>query len=115
MITVPTSELQSSLFLLQVPFIPIRKKGKLPGECYDVSSTKEYGADIQEIQKSALREGQKVVIIDDLLATGGTLKASCELVKKCGASVLCCICLIELMDLDGRSKVDAPFHAFLKF
>ena len=58
---------------LNKPFVPIRKQGKLPGECHGVSSTKEYGADIQQIQKCALKDGQKVVIIDDLLATGGTL------------------------------------------
>ena len=95
--------------------MPIRKKGKLPGECHSVSSTKEYGADVQEMQKGALKEGKKVVVIDDLLATGGTLKAACELVKMCGASVLGSLCLIELVDLNGRSKLESPFHAFLTY
>lgn len=55
---------------LNKPFVPIRKKGKLPGDCFSVSSTKEYGADVQEIQKDGLRSGQNVVVVDDLLATG---------------------------------------------
>ena len=99
---------------LSKPFIPIEKKGKLPGGCYSVTSTKEYGHDVLEIQKEALRDRQKVVIIDDLLATGGTLHASCELVEKAGAVVLGTLCLIELVDLNGRIKLKNPFHAFIQ-
>ena len=98
---------------LHKPFIPIRKQGKLPGECISVSSRKGYGGVI-EIQKDVLKPHQKVVIVDDLMATGGSLKNSVELVKKCGADVLGCIVLSELIELNGRDNLDCPFHSFIQ-
>jgi len=100
---------------LDTAFVPVRKQGKLPGKCVSVDSTKEYGKDILEIQEGAIKPGQKVVIVDDLLATGGTMKATVELVRKFGADIVGCLCLIELADLKGVDKVDAPFHAFISY
>lgn len=100
---------------LGVQFIPIRKKGKLPGICISVSSTKEYGEDILEVQKDAISPNQKVVLVDDLLATGGTLEASCKLMEGAGADVLASLCLIELLELNGKNKLKKPFHSFIKY
>lgn len=100
---------------LDVPFIPVRKQGKLPGECIAAESIKEYGKDVLEIQKGSLSSGQNVVIVDDLLATGGTMSTTCSLVKQIGANVIGTICLVELADLEGVKKVDAPFHAIIKY
>ncbi|XP_066915529.1 adenine phosphoribosyltransferase-like [Clytia hemisphaerica] len=100
---------------LNVPFIPVRKQGKLPGECISAESVKEYGKDVLEMQKGCLKEGQKVVIVDDLLATGGTMATTCSLVRQFGCSVSGTICLVELAELNGVKKLDAPFHAMIKY
>eukprot|EP00055_Hartaetosiga_balthica_P018519 m.134672 g.134672 ORF g.134672 m.134672 type:complete len:183 (+) comp9670_c0_seq1:74-622(+) len=92
---------------LGASFVPIRKKGKLPGECISIESVKEYGKDVLEIQSDSIKEGQTVVIVDDLLATGGTLSASVQLVNKAGGKVALCICAIGLPELKGEEKVDA--------
>ncbi|KAJ8339943.1 hypothetical protein SKAU_G00345760 [Synaphobranchus kaupii] len=86
---------------LRVGFVLVRKKGKLPGPTASVAYTLEYGQAEAEIQEDAVEAGQKVVIIDDLLATGGTLYATCELMKKQKAKVLGCLVVIELKDLKG--------------
>ena len=91
---------------LGVGFVPIRKKGKLPAETVSASYALEYGEDTLEIHKDAFPKGANVLIIDDLLATGGTLKAVCELVEKLGAHVAKIICLIELSFLGGRAKLE---------
>lgn len=96
-------------------FVPIRKAGKLPGATLRKESLKEYGEDILEIQADAINAGDKVVIIDDLLATGGTMMASCELVKKAQGNVIGSLCLVELESLKGREKLDVPFHSFIKY
>nr|CDJ86744.1 Phosphoribosyltransferase domain containing protein [Haemonchus contortus] len=102
--------------LLGVPFVPIRKKGKLPGECLQASYMKEYGEDIIEIQKDAISAGWKVVIIDDLLATGGTLKAAVDLVEKAKATVSEAFVVIELTPLRGREKVKGiPVSALILY
>ncbi|XP_057291013.1 adenine phosphoribosyltransferase-like [Hydractinia symbiolongicarpus] len=101
---------------LNKPFIPVRKQGKLPGKCYSVESTKEYGKDVLEVQVDGLSKGQKVVIVDDLLATGGTMQSTCQLVTLAGATVAGCISIVELKELNGRSKVDQyPYHAFITY
>ncbi|CAH3025801.1 unnamed protein product [Porites evermanni] len=100
---------------LQVPFIPVRKTGKLPGPTIQVASTKEYGKDLLEIQADAIEKGQKVVILDDLLATGGTLQAACKLVQQAGGEVLECVLLVELVELNGKSKVPAPCFSLVQF
>uniref|UniRef100_A0A915HRG4 Adenine phosphoribosyltransferase n=1 Tax=Romanomermis culicivorax TaxID=13658 RepID=A0A915HRG4_ROMCU len=87
---------------LGLPFVPIRKAGKLPGEVHTMEYSKEYGKDKLQIQKGILPPNAKVAIIDDLLATGGTLAAACQLIKNAGGSVDHCLCLIELKDLNGR-------------
>jgi adenine phosphoribosyltransferase len=84
------------------PFVPERKKGKLPRETVGVSYSLEYGQAHMEIHKDAIKPGQKVIIVDDLLATGGTAKAAIHLIEKVGGTVECCMFIIELLDLKGR-------------
>ncbi|XP_059156625.1 adenine phosphoribosyltransferase-like [Physella acuta] len=98
---------------LNIPFVPARKKGKLPGELEQVTYMLEYGTDCLEIQKSSINKGQKVLIIDDLLATGGTLKAACELVEKIGGEVVHCLVVVELVALQGRQKVSKPIKSLI--
>lgn len=86
-------------------FVPVRKKGKLPYETIEQTYELEYGTATIELHKDSLTKGQKVVIIDDLLATGGTLKAIIDLVEKLGAEVVKVCCLIELPELGGRNLV----------
>ena len=90
---------------LNVGFIPIRKPGKLPAETFSVSYELEYGSNILEIHKDSLHGGSKVIIVDDLHATGGTAKASVQLIEKCKASVESLIFLVELSFLKGREKL----------
>lgn len=86
-------------------FVPVRKKGKLPFDTIEQTYDLEYGTATIEMHKDSLVKGQKVVIIDDLLATGGTLKAIIDLVEKLGAEVVKVCCLIELPELGGRDLV----------
>ena len=90
---------------LQKGFIAIRKEGKLPGETLKISYTIEYGSATMEIQKDAVKSGERVVIVDDLLATGGTAKAAAELIEKLGGIVVGFAFVIELLDLKGREKL----------
>lgn len=87
------------------PFIPIRKKGKLPYETIEQEYDLEYGTEIVEIHKDAIKPGQKVVIVDDLIATGGTIEAITKLVDKLGGEVVKIVFLIELEGLNGRDKL----------
>ena len=87
---------------LHKPFVPVRKKGKLPRETECVSFDLEYGTSCVEIHKDAIKPGERVVIIDDLLATGGTACATIKLVEKLGGKVECCAFVIELLGLKGR-------------
>ncbi|KAK3769507.1 hypothetical protein RRG08_027076 [Elysia crispata] len=100
---------------LKVPFVPIRKKGKLPGEVVSQTFELEYGTDCFEIQRGSVTKGQKVLIIDDLLATGGTMKAASDLVTKVGADVVLCLCIIELLGLKGAKSLDKPFKSLIAF
>lgn len=86
-------------------FVPIRKKGKLPREVVEVTYQKEYGLDVLAVHKDAIKPGQKVLIADDLLATGGTIEASIELVKSLGGNVVGIAFLIELEALKGRERL----------
>lgn len=86
-------------------FIPVRKKGKLPRETVSAQYELEYGTAEVEIHRDSLKRGDKVVIIDDLIATGGTLEAAVNLVEQLGGEVVKIICLIELIDLKGREKL----------
>lgn len=100
---------------LKLPFVPIRKKGKLPGKLHSVTYSLEYGSDTIEIQESSIGKGQNVVILDDLLATGGTLGAACSLIEKCGANVLECVVVMELLDLKGRDGIHHPIHSLIQY
>jgi adenine phosphoribosyltransferase len=90
---------------LNVGFVPIRKKGKLPYETESVSYALEYGTDTVEVHRDAIPAGAKVLMVDDLLATGGTMRAACELVEKVGGEVAGITFLIELKDLSGRGQL----------
>ena len=87
---------------LHKPFVPIRKKGKLPCETVEKTYDLEYGTATIEMHKDAVKKGEKVVLLDDLIATGGTMKAAAELVEELGGEVVKMLFLIELSDLNGR-------------
>uniref|UniRef100_A0A1B0A291 Adenine phosphoribosyltransferase n=1 Tax=Glossina pallidipes TaxID=7398 RepID=A0A1B0A291_GLOPL len=94
----------------------IRKKGKLPGDCLSVEYSLEYGVDIFEMQKSAVKPGQKVLIIDDLLATGGSLEAAYKLVHKAGGDVVGCLVIMEMTFLEGRKKLpQINVHSLIEY
>ncbi len=97
---------------LRVGFVPIRKKGKLPSKCVELTYNKEYESDCIEIHEDSIKPGQRVLIIDDLLATGGTIKANIELVEKLGGRVVCIGFLIELAYLHGREIVGDKYDIF---
>ena len=88
------------------PFIPVRKKGKLPRETVSASSELEYGTAEIEVHKDDVKPGMRVVLIDDLIATGGTLCAAAQLFEQLGASIAKIVCLLELKGLDGRSRLE---------
>ena len=90
----------------RLPLALVRKPGKLPAKKFSVSYSLEYGSGQLEIHQDALTRGQKVVIIDDLLATGGTAHAADQLVQKCGATTLSYLFVIELLSLHGRNRLD---------
>ncbi|MGG4395033.1 adenine phosphoribosyltransferase [Paenibacillus thiaminolyticus] len=86
-------------------FVPIRKSGKLPGETIEAGYALEYGSDKLAMHKDAIKPGQKVLIADDLLATGGTISTAVNLVRQLGGEVVGALFLIELSDLNGRAKL----------
>ena len=90
---------------LGVGFVPVRKPGKLPRPVLEERYALEYGEDALQVHTDDLHQGQKVLVVDDLLATGGTASATCALVERAGAQVLGCLFLIELEALSGRSKL----------
>ncbi len=103
-------------YALQVGFIPIRKSGKLPGETVTATYDKEYGKDALAIHKDSIKPGQRVLVCDDLLATGGTVKSTIELVEKLGGVVVGCLFFIELSYLDGRKLIDGyHVHSLVKY
>ena len=91
---------------LGVGFVPIRKPGKLPADTISVSYALEYGEDTVEIHRDAVKKGQRVLLLDDVLATGGTMAAACELVEKAGAEIAGIAFLVELSFLEGKGKLD---------
>ena len=93
-------------YALGVGFVPVRKKGKLPAETVSVEYSLEYGVDVLEIHKDAIKKGQRVAIVDDLLATGGTVDAVAKLVEKVGADFVALDFAIELTELRGRDKLE---------
>ncbi|CAG8467658.1 6225_t:CDS:2 [Cetraspora pellucida] len=100
---------------LNAAFVPSRKKGKLPGETLSADFKKEYGVDTFEMQVGAIKSGQNVIIMDDLIATGGTAVAAGQLVEKSGGKLLEYIFLIELADLNGRKNLTAPIYSMITF
>jgi adenine phosphoribosyltransferase len=92
-------------YLLGCGFVPVRKPGKLPAECESEEYTLEYGKDKIEIHKDAIKKGDRILIVDDLIATAGTANAARNLVKKLGAEIVECAFIIELLDLRGRDKL----------
>ena len=97
---------------LGVGFVPIRKKGKLPSKCVNLTYKKEYECDTIEIHEDAVQRGEKVLLIDDLLATGGTVKANIELVEKLGGEIVGIGFLIELGYLNGRKILGDKYDVF---
>jgi adenine phosphoribosyltransferase len=115
--------LESRGFLIAAPlalklgcgFVMLRKRGKLPGETVGLNYQLEYGTDRLEIQADAVEAGQRVVIVDDLLATGGTMSAGIALLRKVGAEVPAAAALIELTFLNGRARLDVPCEALVAY
>jgi len=102
-------------YVLGCGFAMVRKKGKLPGRTVGHSYALEYGTDTIEVQEDAIAPGQRVVIVDDLLATGGTMRAAIDLVSRQGGRVVAGACIIELEFLGGRAKIDVPFTAMVSY
>ena len=100
---------------LGIGFIMVRKRGKLPGATVSHEYALEYGTDIIEIQDGAVQAGDRVVVIDDLLATGGTLEAAIRLIRGQKAQVVGAACIIELTFLGGRKRVDAPLATLVTY
>jgi adenine phosphoribosyltransferase len=96
-------------------FAMIRKKGKLPGRTAGYTYALEYGTDTIEIQEDAVIPGQRIVVLDDLLATGGTMTAAIDLVRKRGGTVVGAACIIELSFLGGRSRIDVPLASIVAY
>lgn len=96
---------------LQAGFVPVRKPGKLPFERHSHKYDLEYGSDTLEMHIDGLTKGQRVLVVDDLLATGGTVQACCQLVERTGAKIIGCAFAIELVALNGRKAI-APHEAF---
>jgi len=103
-------------FKLGAGFVPIRKPGKLPHEKISMSYALEYGTDTLEIHKDGVRKGQQVLMVDDLLATGGTMAACCKLVESLGGNVVGCTFLIELTFLNGKKALDKyDIYSLIKY
>lgn len=116
--------IESRGFILGMPiayemnkaFLPVRKKGKLPCETIEESYELEYGTATIEIDKTAIKPGDKVILVDDLIATGGTMKAACNLVERLGGEVVGILFLMELVDLKGRDVLkDYPVYSIIKY
>lgn len=115
--------IESRGFLLAAPlalalgtgFVMLRKKGKLPGITVRHTYALEYGTDTIEIQADAITKGKRVVLVDDLLATGGTMGAAITLLEQVGAVVPAAACIIELTFLEGRKRLSVPVEALLKY
>nr|WP_295745955.1 adenine phosphoribosyltransferase [uncultured Acidocella sp.] len=114
---------ESRGFLLAAPlalklgcgFVMIRKPGKLPGATVGLDYALEYGTDRVEIQADAVEPGARVVVVDDLLATGGTMAAGIELLRKVGAEVVAAAAVIELSFLNGRARLDVPVETLVQY
>lgn len=102
-------------YLLNVGFIPVRKKGKLPYKQVEASYQLEYGIDTLTMHEDAVKKGERVLIMDDLLATGGTVGAMIELVRKLGGEPIEAAFIVELEFLEGKKNIDIPVFSILKY
>jgi adenine phosphoribosyltransferase len=102
-------------YAMQRGFVMVRKKGKLPGPTIPLTYDLEYGSDTIEIQANAIKPGSRVAILDDLLATGGTMAAAIELCRGVGAEVVAAACIIELSFLGGRRRIDVPVTSMVAY
>lgn len=103
---------------LSVGFIPVRKKGKLPGKTIEQPYTLEYGKAVVEMHEDSVEKGDTVLLVDDLLATGGTAEAGIKLIRRLGAEVVGCSFIIDLPELGGRARLEAlgtPVYALCAF
>ncbi|KAI0002958.1 phosphoribosyltransferase-like protein [Russula compacta] len=99
---------------LGAAFVPVRKRGKLPGECVQAAYEKEYGTDVFEMQADAIAPGQTVVIVDDIIATGGSAAAAGELVAKQGGKLLQYLFIAEITFLGGMAQLNAPSYSIIQ-
>ncbi len=93
-------------YRLNIGLVPVRKKGKLPPETISEEYSLEYGTNVVEMRQNAVKAGERVLIVDDLIATGGTVQAAAKMVERLGGEVVECVFLIELPDLEGRKKIE---------
>ena len=103
---------------LSAGFVPIRKKGKLPHATVSIAYSLEYGVDEMEMHEDAVQKGERVILVDDLIATGGTAEAATKLLQSLGADVVAAVFVVDLPDLGGRKKVEAlgvPVHTLVAF
>lgn len=103
---------------LSCGFVPIRKAGKLPHDTVSIAYSLEYGVDEMEVHKDAIKEGQKVILVDDLIATGGTAEGAVKLLQQLKADVVAAVFVIDLPDLGGRKKIEAlgvPVRTLVEF
>ncbi len=99
-------------------FVPIRKKGKLPHETVSIAYSLEYGIDAMEMHKDAVTPGEKVILVDDLIATGGTAEAACRLLTTLGAEIIAACFIVDLPELGGARKIEAlgvPVRTLMQF
>ena len=96
-------------------FAMVRKRGKLPGKTVQYSYDLEYGSDTIEVQEDAISPGQRIVVVDDLVATGGTMRAAIDLVQQRGGTVAAAACIIELAFLNGRDRLPVPLTAMVTY
>ena len=102
-------------YALGIGFVTVRKKGKLPYKKIAATFTLEYGSDTIEMHEDALTKDDKVILIDDLLATGGTTRAALELINKLGAKTAFCLYVIELSFLEGGKTLNVPYKSLIKY
>jgi adenine phosphoribosyltransferase len=103
---------------LSAGFVPVRKKGKLPGEIVRIAYSLEYGLDEMEVHKDAVSKGERVILVDDLIATGGTAEAAVKLLRNIGADVVAAVFVIDLPDLGGAARIrdlGVPVRTLLAF
>ena len=101
---------------LNAGFVPVRKPGKLPADVFEVKYNLEYGSNSLAIHRDAIREGERVLIVDDLLATGGTAEATVHLIRQLGGHIAGVVFLVELLGLEGRKKLDGcEIHSLITY